>query len=286
MHYLETPTHTVKDVIELCDGHIADLKHNSCLLMASDALECLEREYIAAGDAGSLHTPPATTGDADTDKLLPWVYTQKMAKTGGSARVIYDKIKMQARDGACAYCEQSSATTLDHFLSKMKSPCFAITPINLIPACKDCNTNKLESRYSSQDELIIHPYYDNVENMPWLYAQFPSNVPKLEYYVDAHTAFSPQLAQKIINTFNELKLSASYSCLAAQAFADMRLRLVRLHQKKGTAGVQEYLLEEFESSEAASRNSWKTAMFRALHQSDWFCQGGFLQIPAPKHYEE
>ena len=39
----------------------------------------------------------------------------------------------------CPFCGIGTVSTLDHYLPKSKYPALAITPKNMIPACRDCN---------------------------------------------------------------------------------------------------------------------------------------------------
>ncbi|MFY0584339.1 hypothetical protein ACN28S_67540 [Cystobacter fuscus] len=60
---------------------------------------------------------------------------------------------------------------------------------------------------------------------------------------------------------------------------NMRHRLMSLYEQAKEPGVRGHLEEEAVSKEVADRNSWQTALYRALSQSFWFCTDGFAKIP-------
>ena len=51
---------------------------------------------------------------------------------------------------------------------KSHYPALAVVPINLVPACRDCNNAKKTQVPSLPNDIFLHPYYDNVEGEKWL----------------------------------------------------------------------------------------------------------------------
>lgn len=67
-------------------------------------------------------------------KLYSKLYNNKVAK------LYYDAIC--STSNKCPFCEFGQVATLDHYLPKLKFPIFSILPYNLVPCCRDCNSNK------------------------------------------------------------------------------------------------------------------------------------------------
>ncbi|HDR6315494.1 TPA: hypothetical protein QCU53_002225 [Bacillus thuringiensis] len=67
------------------------------------------------------------------------LYTDKLAKLKQPGRVYYDKLMDSPLNHMCPLCGSRPVDSLDHYLPKEKFPAFAISPINLIPACLGCN---------------------------------------------------------------------------------------------------------------------------------------------------
>jgi hypothetical protein len=62
-------------------------------------------------------------------------------------------------------------STRDHLLPKRLFPALAVTPDNLVGACADCNKAKLSFAPTTAEEVVLHPYFDDVEGGRWLDAQ-------------------------------------------------------------------------------------------------------------------
>ena len=76
-----------------------------------------------------------------------------------------------AVNGKCPICGIGPVSNLDHYLAKSLYPTYAITPINLVPECRDCNFNKRDTLIKSATDSPLHPYYDEIDNRIWLVAE-------------------------------------------------------------------------------------------------------------------
>ncbi|MBF0937684.1 hypothetical protein [Abiotrophia sp.] len=68
----------------------------------------------------------------------------------------------------CPICDTEwgySEKTLDHILPKSLYPQFAITPINLVTTCSQCNHTKLDKVGKNENQGVINPYFHFV-NIP------------------------------------------------------------------------------------------------------------------------
>lgn len=72
------------------------------------------------------------------------------------------------------------------FLPKSKYVAYTVTPYNLIPACSDCNTGKLDSTFHNRVEEPFHPYYDNFDDCVWLKAKLIEMEPVSFQFMQIH----------------------------------------------------------------------------------------------------
>jgi hypothetical protein len=166
---------------------------------------------------------------------------------------------------------------LDHHLPKSRYPALAVAPLNLIPACMDCNKAKLERIPHSSAEETLHPYFDNVEDDEWLHAAVIQSVPAaVVFYPEPPAAWGAVMAARVVGHFSVFGLARLYGVQAAVELQNIRFHLGRLLTEAGPAGVRAHLIVVAQSCEQASVNSWQTAMYKALAASDWFVSGEFV----------
>jgi hypothetical protein len=72
--------------------------------------------------------------------------------------------------------------------------------------------------------------------------------------------------------FKIFGLSQLYSANAAQTLVNIEYSLQNISDRAGVAGVRLHLSEQEETHRDAWRNSWQTAMYEALVESEWFLQ--------------
>ncbi|MFF4983341.1 HNH endonuclease [Streptomyces sp. NPDC001046] len=251
-------------------------------LQASEAqIVAAGKSYVTAAQATTLHNlePEDFEVDQVTGSEMVAIYTGRMAKKGAAGRVIYDDLILAAKDGRCPLCGQRPVSTLDHHLPKSLYPALAVDPLNLIPACADCNKLKLDVAPVSPEDETLHPYFDNIEQRSWLHAEVVEVAPAaLRFFVRAPSEWDETLAQRARAHFKKFGLAKLYASQAAQEMSNIQYRLAQLYSVNAEGGaqrVQEYLEEEAESRRRAYLNSWQTATYAALANSAWFCSGGF-----------
>ncbi|HIF9110484.1 TPA: HNH endonuclease [Photobacterium damselae] len=204
------------------------------------------------------------------------VYTNRMAKKDAPGRKYYDEIKQSSPFNICPLCGHRPVEQVDHYLPKSKFPSLVVLPINLIPSCEKCNKIKLDDVPKNKEEQTLHPYYDNVIEHQWLFAEVNETSPaSFRFYVQDVDEFDLTLNRRIHYHFKTLELNILYASQTGAFVSDIAYRLSDLHEKGGMEEVRKYLQEEEETRRRRNINSWQRAMFQALSVSDWFCDGGF-----------
>lgn len=274
---LDKPVHSALDTFNLCISRVRNADLKSRLDAAADAIVAASAAYDVAGPLQNLHSIPRTAPVVDvTKEEMEAVYTNRMAGAKGPGRPIYDEIFASAPNGRCPLCAHRNVMTLDHHLPKAHYPALAVSPLNLVPSCTDCNKAKLAGFPTVPQEVGIHPYYDDVDMETWLEASVVQSSPSaLLFDVQAVAAWDPILMQRVRNHFKDLKLSTLYASQSAEELLNIRYSLGQTYSAGGSDAVREELMTKAVSCRNARRNGWRTAAYFAWSSSDWFCDGGF-----------
>lgn len=274
MRKLPKPIDDVADVFLDCISNIQSKQLKKKLELCKDEIMCATQEFETKAGTNQIHKIKSTNMVADivTKDEMCKVYTDKMAKKSSPGRKYYDKYIALPKNGICPLCGQRIVSTLDHYLPKVKYPTLAVTPTNLVPACKDCNKDKGEKDFTDSAKETIHPYFDDIENEPWLYAKIiQEDEIAIIYEVRKPDSWTIIMHNRVKNHFKMFKLNALYSAHSAEEIRNTHGMLANIYKKTGSTGVSEMLKELYESSKQVNLNSWKTAMYRALSESQWFC---------------
>ena len=277
MWRLPAPTRTSAWTYERCIRGVRREELRDRLDATSPDIVQAAAAFESAVQSGTLHSYPVAenVGQVTGDELS-WVYTQRFARKKSPGRVVYDEIKSAAVNGRCPMCGHRQVATLDHYLPKSLFPALCVAPANLVPACSDCNKDKLDAIPSNANEVMLHPYFDDVESQPWLVAEvLQTSPPSIQFSVDAPATWSSVLAARVTHHFESLGLSTLYSSQAADELVNIRQSLLDVLAAGGSAEVAAHLTQAANSRRVARVNSWQTAMYTAIAGSPWFCNGGF-----------
>ena len=284
---LTKPSEITKDVFVSCVNGIANKGLKARLMACVSTIETASNEYATKKSTQELYTitQTKTTKATKDDRVinghvtageLKDLYTNQFVPQGTPGRILYDKLLSAPAYGICPYCGVRIVSTLDHFLPKGLYPLLSVTPVNLIPACKDCNTGKLSEYPKTSEEECIHPYYDDIEGFQWLSAEIVQS-PRVafKFSVEGPSHWSGLLTKRVKFHFKAYKLAELYSTHAAVELVNIRGALSSTFNAEGSKGVQAYLLRAATSRFDANKNSWQTAMYMAMNKDLWFCNGGF-----------
>lgn len=276
MRHLSRPTFVARDVLNLCIKSIRDNALKERLALVVDQIDAAEASYIQHGNMQDLYQIPQTLGIGGvTVDEMKRVYKNTFAKSART-RNIYDKIKKLPVNDICPICGQRTVGGLDHYLAQSLHSALVLAPINLVPACSDCNKAKLDAQPNAVAEQTLHPYFDNVDNEAWLYAAVAETNPaSLRFYPDPPAGWSPVNQERVFKHFRTFGLGALYASHSGEELTNIRYGLQRIARRGTVEDVRLELLDRAESAKAAHVNSWQTAMYCALAESDWFCAGGF-----------
>jgi len=242
-------------------------------------METAANEYIDMAENGELHLVSQVNaiGLVKGNEMIK-TYEGRMAKKGQHGRPIYDQIKLLPENDRCPFCDHRNISTLDHVLPKTHYPFLAVTPVNLVACCSDCNKLKIDTAPTSASDIVIHPYFDVVSDQKWLNAKVIESSPAALIFTVIEVAeWDNTLNERVAHHFNLLELGNLYSKQAGREISDIRQNLQRHFDFGGADAVRTELEFQCESRRANRINSWQTATYEAISKSDWFHEEGFAQ---------
>ncbi|WP_143276988.1 HNH endonuclease [Bordetella genomosp. 12] len=283
MRYLSLPkddkadAYVARDVFDTCVAMVKNVELRARLEAISSDIEKASEDYDLAAAAKSLYLTPLTTRvrTVVAEELVK-VYTLRMVPKKAKGRPVYDQIMSIPVNGRCPFCGIGTVNTLDHYLPKTHFPALSVTPHNLVPACTWCQGEKMEYYPTRAGEQLLHPYFDDFDHDIWLAAEVVVGSPAaFRYRASPPVNWTLDEKARVASHLKELKLGSLFGSNAGSRLAEIRGRLVKLHDVGGADAVRAHLREELDSIEADQKNSWVAAMYRGAIASDWFCDGGF-----------
>jgi len=260
-----------------CISRVQNPKMRRCLTEIRPNIVSAAADYVQRAENAELHLihPLATIGAVPGNEMVK-TYNGRMAKKEQPGRPIYDRIKLLPKNDRCPFCDHRNVSTLDHILPKQLYPFFAVTPVNLVGCCADCNKLKLAVAPTNAFDTILHPYFDDVTTHQWLAAQVIESAPAaLTFHVAEVDEWDDALNARIAHQFELLGLADLYSSQAACETANIKANLQLHFDAGGAPAVRSELESQWASRQLNQLNSWQTATYGALANSDWFCDGGF-----------
>jgi HNH endonuclease len=281
MRQLSKPDDGAVDVFRLCVEGVREPALRARFQQVTPDIQEAAETFEAAAAAAALYRLEEQQKVAGivTASEMTDLYKLRMARAGSRGRRIYDKLMLLAK--TCPSCGHRPVSGLDHHLPHSKFPALAVTPTNLVPACSDCNKRKHSSRPRTAEEQTFHPYFDNFGTEPWLHAELlTGSPPVLHFFVKPPSSWPALWGARARHHFKFFQLAELYTAQAGQELVDIRYQLTKLRERAGAEAVHDHLKETTDSLEKSNPNSWKTAMYKALGASTWFCTEGLASIPS------
>jgi hypothetical protein len=278
MWSVEKPTFEAGETFKLCVSRIRDGALRKRLLNVQNNIAAAAVDYAQKAQARELNliATSETVAGVVTKQGMVAVYDQRMAGKQGPGRLIYDQLRLLPKADRCPFCDQRNISTLDHILPKSLYPILAVTPLNLVAACMECNKAKLSKSPKTAAEVVMHPYFDDIATVQWLTARVVETTPcAVIFDVTRPESWNDLTEARARGQFALLGLGDLYAGEAARELANIRHNLKSHFEAGGANEVKGELVRQWHSRRARSVNAWQTAMYEAMASSDWFCGGGF-----------
>ena len=268
MRTLKKPTYSMAEIIEECTSNMREgsEKYLQAVPIITDYSDTFDNE-MDNSNAWSLTSHDKVTSALNKDDMID-LYKYKFAKADQPGRKYYDQIKLSPVNGICPLCGMGDASTLDHYMAKSLFPTLAVTPINLIPACRDCNTIRGTQFFSSESDMTLHPYYDDLQETEWLAARIISLNPIcIEYYVCDDFQDQP-MRNRLEKHLEIFELDHRFAKKAAEEISIIKHYLSDLLDVGGIEALRDYFKLQYRILSKYEKNSWKSALYKALIEVD------------------
>lgn len=271
MRHLSKPPLPIGDIVQDCANSYRSTTQGNIkerLQTASDYIQTESEAYNSAAQKGNwdYFQSSDTVNGILTKREMCDVYDKKFVKCNAIRTKYYDQLMALAVMGKCPICGIGQVSTLDHYLAKTVYPTYAITPYNLIPVCKDCNFEKLDSRIDPNC-APLHPYYDDIDSYLWLICRLSKSDGSITAAFEVNEQLKKDnspLFQRLTTHFQLYSLGKAYSIEAATEIAENRILWKGILLDSDEATFSNYLHRCLESKESYQRNTWNTALLRAL----------------------
>lgn len=277
MWKIPKPDITAREAFDTCRAGITDPDLAHRLQNARGLIEEAETDFDAAAEAANLLAMQVTANVGTvTAKEMENLYSRHMARNKSRGRAVYDRLMIASPFDQCPFCGHRTVSTLDHTLPKAQHPALAVTPLNLIPCCKDCNHSKGNLELEADEDQLLNAYYDDVSDGEWLYAEIVQGAPPgAKFFVETPEEWEVEIAVRVENHFVKLELAKLYASQAGRQLQNIRGALGEIYDAAGFEAVREDLARRARSHAGVSVNSWEGALYEAAAGSDWYCDGGF-----------
>lgn len=275
MRSIPRPATSATAAFAISISRVRDKGLKSRLLSVRGEIAKAARRYEGLAGTGRLHLYPIETRvGAVTAKELTTNYEQRFAAKRSPGRVIYDALMIAAPESRCPLCAQRTVTSLDHHLPKTAHPALAVTPLNLVPSCSDCNKVKLDRLLTARSDQTLHPYFDHVEGEAWLTASVIDASPQAVIYAATPPSTWPQdLQSRATKHFEVFGLADLYAAQAATEMAEVALAHHELLNAGGPDLLRSHLDLMYRSCHAVQPSSWRAALYHALARSKSYIEG-------------
>ena len=202
-------------------------------------------------------------------ELLIKSYTTKFRNKDYEWRAYYDAIKLSSMHNICPYCLVGTANTVDHYLPKETYPMYSVHSYNLIPACRDCNTNKGSKIPFNDNEFFVNPQYDSLCDYEWL---------SVHIIIDKSIGFKYSINDKMKDEneysklsfhFEKLELSMLYSSNSSSQFSGERKEFKDIFDSKGPSILKDEICKRRDSwISGHGVGHWKSAYYQSIVECD------------------
>lgn len=275
MKHLTRPTESVVDVLNILK---TDTVRNAVLSDINSVVDILtEREtiFIEKVDNNTLFEIPREqkiSASVDNSKMISYYEYRILKKPNG--RTFYDKLLLSAPQNICPYCTIRSVKTIDHFLPKSEYPSYSITPSNLVPSCRDCNTDKKISYPTNSSNQTFHPYFDKVDTECWIKAKLEQTEPlSFQYFVIRPNSWDDNKLARANSHFDGYNINELFSNEANRELRGMQGLIRNLYLQNQNL-LRQHLMDSYNSClNGLGLIDWKTLMYQELSTNEWFLNG-------------
>lgn len=277
MKRLQYPIYSTEEVFNTCIETIQDVNFKGRLENGLQFIVDAKDDYETKAPQTLLHTIKVsnTVNNNITKEEMTKVYNKLLKNK--NARNYYDDMMNSVPHDLCPLCNQRIVDSMEHHLPKSKYPVFALTTINMFPACLSCNKKKSTFIPENLGEEPIHPYFDNFDDGIWLGAELKeigSGI--IDFTLLKPHTWSDIKFERMENHYEKFDIKKLYLSHSAVEYNSIKPHMEQLFRIRGANEVRFHLETAHKSKISQDINSWQSAFYSALLNSEWFINGGFF----------
>ncbi|WP_157668156.1 HNH endonuclease [Croceicoccus marinus] len=266
MRNLSRPQISASEIYDSASERFLDQSLRAAFQQSRMDFLAVANDYGIRGDTKTLHEMPVgnpVSQIVDATHLRN-LYSQGLLRRRSRARLYYEQIRLSSPYNICPYCNHRTVGSVDHYLPKESYPLLAVCPENLIPACSDCNKIKSNKTFGSYLESPVHPYFDYVNEDPWLRCDLLSvGSDWVATFCIESDFIEPPIAAKLQSHFNDFGLGELYAVAASTELSRQSNLINQYASAGGQSAVRDYLQKLVISEEAFCLNHWRAALARS-----------------------
>ena len=289
MKKIPFPDYGFEHVLNTCAEGIAQVNVKAAFIATIPQFLAIGSTYEQYGGNGTLFSYPRIIDITRATVVIPPLtkaklvnlYEGNLRNKEKPARSIYERHLISTNE-KCPFCgDIGQPKNLDHFLPLAHFPQFAVMPINLIPACRDCNMGEKGDVFAlNAADQILHPYLDRdlFFNEQWVRARYINEDDgAIEYFVDPPEEWDLIDKQRVIKHFSEFDLALRYGIEAGKHLSELIDQRDAFYTELSGVLPGDLLVNTFKQITLSTlidgslfTNHWKKIMYVALNESQEF----------------
>ncbi len=178
----------------------------------------------------------------------------------------------------CPFCNFPArrAKQLDHYFPKAVFPSLALTPVNLVPICRECNTDKDDYFSLDQNKMLIHPYFDEFVNDSFQFIKcriIEEQEIGFDFYIDKK-CLDAITFERINLHFDQLNLNDLYSMDFDSDFSVIVEELIEIYTDNDETiaklEVETFIKKKIKAYRKNGTKPWYFAGYTAILENAWF----------------
>lgn len=192
------------------------------------------------------------------------------------------RAELKSTADQCPYCGFGEVADLDHHLQRAHYRPVSIFPLNLIPACAQCNRIKPKNQIVDPAKHGLNSYLEDVTTYKFLVANVSiepiTRAVVVEFQVRQSFGMSDEMFNRLTNHLVVFDLQERYGTQINIYLSGLETSFLDNYNSGGGAAVARFLRKSSKASEKQfGWNDWRAALLRGLCKCRDFCDGGFMR---------
>ncbi|WP_313578227.1 HNH endonuclease [Chishuiella sp.] len=270
--YNDDPCSFLDDIIKTKRYSKKDPNYRIRLNVLIPNVKLYYNDYINAHNINNhLSLSPSISDNQNKNDLLKLYSSKdkKLIEFKYSRTTVYDnRIKK-----ICQYCTINSCNTLDHIVPKEEYSEFAVNPLNLLPACSECNSYKGKYWKKGGNRLFLNLYTDILPDEQYLFVDliFNTNQIEIKFKLENINGINSTLFNLICSHYSKLNLLNRFNTNSNEIISELIYQIKSFKNKLSILDIKESILDQIKSNKKEfGYNYYKSILEETLINSDEF----------------